>query len=176
MVGSKFVKDHQLTFHGVNLKGKVKSVSPVNINSAWEKISPSGVEGVLAVRTRLEEITFAFTVYGYEEAVLARTGLHQAGAFTDVIMNWVIEDQAGIKTSVIIEAQGAVTSVDRGTVENGSLHETTVNMTLHRYKEVYNGKIVYDIDIYDGSRTNIIGGIDVARETLSILNQVGILG
>lgn len=171
--GSKFVKDFQLTFNGINLKGKVRNVTPVNVISEFENIRPGGVEGVLPVRVGLAALEFGFTVYGYEEGLLTRSGLHQNGAFTDLSMNWVIEDENGDKTSVIIQAEGAVTSVDRGQIENGQLNEISIGMTLTRYKEEYNGELVYDIDVYDGSRTNIIGGINVAQQTLDILNQVG---
>lgn len=171
--GSKFVKDFQLTFNGINLKGKVKNVSPVNVISEFENIRPGGVEGMIPVRTGLAALEFSFTVYGYEEGLLTRSGLHQNGAYTDVSMNWVIEDENGDKTSVIIQAEGAVTSVDRGQIENGALNEISITMTLTRYKEEYDGNNVYDIDVYNGSRTNIIGGINVAQQTIDILNQVG---
>lgn len=171
--GSKFVKDFQLTFNGVNLKGKVRNVSPVNVVSEFENIRPGGVEGVLPVRVGLAPLEFSFTVYGYEESLLTRTGLHQNGAFTDFSMNWVIEDQNGVKTSVIITGEGAVTGFDRTQIENGQLNEVTVSMTLTRYQEQYNGSTVYDIDVYADSRTNIIGIVNVAQQTLDILNQVG---
>lgn len=171
--GAKFVKDFQLTFNGVNLIGKIKHLSPVNVKSDFEKIRPGGVEGMLAVRTGLSELELSFTVYGYEEGILVKSGLHQAGAFTEVAMNWVIEDQYGVKTPVLIEAQGPVTNLDRGSIENGTLGEVTVTMTLHRYKEEYNGETIYDIDVYSGSRLNIIGGVDVAKQTIDILRQVG---
>ena len=172
--GAKFVKDFQITFNGVSYQGKAKNVNPVSVVSEFEKIRPSGVEGIIAVRTGLAELEFSFTVFGYEEDLLSRTGLHQAGAYTDVSMNWVIEDQFGNKTPVLIEAQGPVTGFDRGSIENGSLGECTVTMTCHRYKEEYDGNTIYDIDVYSGSRLNIIGGVDVARQTLYILRQTGV--
>ena len=120
--GSKFVKDFQLTFNGVNYKGKVRNVSPVNVQNEVENIRPGGVEGVLPVRVGLAELAFSFTVYGYEQNLLTRSGLHQNGAFTDFTMNWVIEDQNGDKTPVLIAGEGMVVSVDRITAQDSRSH------------------------------------------------------
>lgn len=166
--GNRIVKDQNLTVDGINLIGKLKNVNPPNIKPQVEFIRPGGSQGQIPVNMGLQQLDFSFTLFDYNREVLGLSGLRNGRKVT-FILRLYVEDEAGTESSIIMSGTGMVTDVDRGTIENGTIPETTYSMVLTRYAEEIDGATVYDIDITPGSRKQIVDNTDQLANAASIL-------
>lgn len=166
--GNRIVKDQNLTVDGINLIGKLKSVTPPNVRPQVEFIRPGGSQGQLPVNMGLQQLDYSFTLFDYNPEVLALSGLRNGRKVT-FIQRLYLEDEAGTEYSVIMSGTGMVVDVDRGSIENGAIPETSYSLVLVRYNEEIDGATVYDIDITPGSRKQVIDNTDQLQNAASIL-------
>ena len=167
--GSRICKNFTLSVGPEDLTGKVKSVLRPNINNEVEVYRPGGALGQIPRETGIQQIDFEFTVFDVNPYLMTLSGLSEGNDVTFVLREYV-QSEDGKESICYHSGTGMVTEENMGTSENGaSLGEYSYKMILTRYKVLFDGQPIKDIDVRKNIR--VVGLLDQAQNARRILQQ-----
>jgi P2 family phage contractile tail tube protein len=165
--GSRICRNFTLSVNLQDLTGKAKSVMRPNVSNEVESYRPAGFSAPVPVKTGLKAIEMEFTLFDINPDILSLTGLNQ-GQNVRFILREVVQSEDGSEHTWYHTGAGMVTEEDKGTAENGAgLGEYKFKLQLRQYKEMFDGRVLKDIDI--PNLKEVIGGLDQAVNYRRIL-------
>ena len=164
---SRSISNLNVSINGVSQIGRVKSVVIPKVAPEIEtkRTIDSNFPSVFVVG--MKQLDLSFVLYDYNPALLAAAGA-DISKESEVIITGFIREKDGTTRSVRFVAEGLITDIDTGTLEAGTIAEYEFTLEgLSKYKELYDGVTVYDIN--DETGTFIIDNDDIGSTIRQVL-------
>lgn len=157
MAARDILKDFNLFVDGRGYAGNVDEFSPPDLTVQTEDHRAGGMDAPIAIDVGMEALETSFVLSAYDADVLVQWGLVEGGA-VQVTARGSVESYDGTVKAAVMRMRGNVTSLQRGTWNNGQKNSLTVQMRLDRYVEELDGVQLHHIDIQN--MTRVINGTD----------------
>jgi P2 family phage contractile tail tube protein len=156
MLKPEVLRNMSIAVDGVGQAGAIMSIDLPEIVLSVEDYKAGGLDMPIEVETGMEKLSLAFTVNRIDSRLQA--GLGKSISYT---VRGALDSDGEIKPFTI-KMRGRANKVARGTLEAGSMAETTVEVNLRYYEEIIDGKTVTKIDAERMIR--VINGVDQLAE------------